>query len=56
MGSVVIDYELITRNFPEGRGTIEMLCVYEILNGRIQKASFAVGERKLDAEVNRVSV
>ena len=55
MGSVVIDYELIVRNFPEGRGTIEMLCVYEILNGRIQKASFAVGERKLDAEANNAT-
>src|SRR4051794_10097046 len=28
MGSFVVDHELITRNFPEGKGTIEMLCVY----------------------------
>ena len=56
MGSVVIDYELITRNFPEGRGTIEMLGVYEILNGRIQKASFAIGERKLDGEANNAKL
>jgi hypothetical protein len=46
MGQIVVDYELITRNFPEGLGTIEMLCVYEVMNGRIKKASFAVGERK----------
>jgi hypothetical protein len=48
MGNIVTDHELITRNFPEGRGTIEMLCVYEVVNGRIQKASFAVGEKRLN--------
>ena len=47
MGNIVVDYELITRNFPEGTGTVEMLCVYEVLNGRIRKASFAIGERKV---------
>jgi len=50
MGNIVVDYELITRNYPERAGTIEMLCVYEVLNGRIRKASFAVGERKLGEE------
>lgn len=50
MGNVVVDHELITRNFPEGRGTVEMLCIYEVMDGRIQKASFAVGERRLGAE------
>jgi putative hydrolase of HD superfamily len=40
---------LITRNFPEGRGTLEMLCVYEVVNGRIQRASFALGEKTLQA-------
>ena len=48
MGNIVTDHELITRNFPEGRGTIEMLCVYEVVNGRIQKASFAIGEKRLN--------
>ena len=49
MENVVVDLEIITRNFPEGRGTIEMLCVYEVENGLIQKASFSVGQPKLDA-------
>ncbi|WP_028536567.1 nuclear transport factor 2 family protein [Paludibacterium yongneupense] len=44
MGSIVVDLELVTRNFPEGRGTIEMLCVYETRDGLIQKASFATGQ------------
>ena len=39
--------ELITRNFPEGLGTVEMLCVYEVVDGRIQRASFATGAKRL---------
>ncbi|STQ89141.1 nuclear transport factor 2 family protein [Iodobacter fluviatilis] len=44
MGPIVVDYERITRNFPEGKGTVEMLCVYEVADGLIQKVSFAFGE------------
>lgn len=40
--NIVIDHELITRNFPEGKGTIEMLCIYHIENGLIQKGQFKV--------------
>ena len=48
MEHVVIDHEIVTRTFPEGVGTVEMLCIYEIVNGRIQKASFAAGKTKLN--------
>ncbi|HEX4330113.1 MAG TPA: nuclear transport factor 2 family protein [Burkholderiales bacterium] len=48
-GNFVTDVEVITRNFPEGKGTIEMLCIYEVADGLIQKASFAFGEKKLAA-------
>lgn len=47
VGAMVVDYELITRNFPEGLGTVEMLCVYEVVGGRIQRASFATGAKRL---------
>jgi hypothetical protein len=47
MGNIVTDLELITRNFEEGKGTLEMLCVYEIVDGRIQRASFASGAKTL---------
>lgn len=47
MDNIVIDFEIITRNFPEGLGTLEMLCVYEVRGGRIQKASFAAGRTAL---------
>jgi hypothetical protein len=43
MGNIVTDLELITRNFPEGLGLLEMLCIYEVVDGRIQRASFAPG-------------
>jgi hypothetical protein len=46
MGNVVVDHERITRNFPEGKGTIEMLCVYEVANNVIQRASFSLGEKE----------
>jgi putative hydrolase of HD superfamily len=46
MGNTVTDLELITRNFPEGVGTIEMLCIYEVCDGRICRASFATGEKR----------
>jgi putative hydrolase of HD superfamily len=49
VGNIVADAELITRNFPEGLGTLEMLCVYEVVDGRIQRASFALGEKTLRA-------
>lgn len=49
VGNVVADVEIITRSFPEGLGTIEMLCVYQVEGGVIQKASFVVGEKKLVA-------
>lgn len=47
LGNVVVDAEEITRNFPEGKGTIEMLCVYEVADGVIVKASFALGSKRL---------
>ena len=47
VGAVVTDAEIITRNFPEGLGTLEMLCIYEIVDGRIQRASFSMGEKRV---------
>ena len=49
VGNTVADAELVTRNFPEGLGTLEMLCIYEVIEGRIRRASFAAGEKALSA-------
>lgn len=49
MAGLVVDLELITRTFPEGRGTVEMLCIYEVVDGRIRRASFATGAKTVHA-------
>ena len=49
VGSVVTDLEVVTRNFPEGLGTVTMLCIYEVDGGQIRKASFVSGEKRLAA-------
>lgn len=48
MGNIVVDHERITRNFPEGRGQLEMICVYEVADGLIQSMTFASSEPTLD--------
>ena len=50
IGNFVTDSEIITRNFPEGLGTLEMLCIYEVAHGFIQQASFALGKKTLRSE------
>lgn len=44
--NVVIDHERVTRNFPEGPGTIEMLCIYLIEQGLIARASFKLFNKR----------
>lgn len=48
IGEFVTDHERVVRNFPEGRGYVEMLCVYEVKDGQIVRASFVVGLQHLD--------
>lgn len=47
MGDWVIDHELIQRNFPQGRGQVELLCSYQVKQGLIVKALFQLGEPEL---------
>ena len=47
IGNIVTDLEVVTRNFPEGKGSVEMLCIYEVVDGRIARASFAAGTTTL---------
>lgn len=54
VGNVITDSELITRNFPEGLGTIEILCIYEVVNGYIQRTSFAAGEKIIYAPTDKI--
>jgi hypothetical protein len=49
MGHIVIDHEIVTRTFPEGAGRLELVCIYEVREGKIQTASFIFGTKSLDA-------
>lgn len=43
VGGLVIDREVVTRNFPEGCGTIDVLGIYELEGGKIKRAWFKQG-------------
>jgi hypothetical protein len=45
--NTVIDHERVTRTFPEGPGTVELVMIYEIQNGKISKAWVIAGAAKL---------
>lgn len=45
--NTVIDHERITRNFPEGLGSVEMLCIYTVENDLIQRGIFKVFNKTL---------
>lgn len=47
MGSFVVDHERVTRSFPEGIGTVELIATYEVLDGRIINAWFLSGPKTL---------
>lgn len=48
-GNLVVDHEVVTRNFPEGRGTVEVVAIYEVRDGKIARAWFKMGARVLEA-------
>jgi hypothetical protein len=43
VGTLVVDHEVVTRTFPEGSGTVDVIAIYEVENGRIAKAWFRMG-------------
>jgi putative hydrolase of HD superfamily len=47
VGNMVVDHETVTRNFPEGRGEIDVVCIYEIENAKIAKAWFKISEPRM---------
>lgn len=47
VGNLVVDHETVTRNFPEGVGEIDVVCLYEVAGGKIAAAWFKMGERRL---------
>lgn len=55
VGNFVMDHERVTRNFPEGRGQVDMLCIYEVQEGLIVKVSFAVAEPVIPGDASSVA-
>lgn len=47
MGQIVIDYEQVTRTFSDGPGTLDVVMIYEVQNGRIAKSWAIPGPRVL---------
>jgi len=50
VGNIVVDQERVTRTFPEGPGEVDVLAIYEIVDGKIAKAWFKVGVPQLDVD------
>ncbi|WP_448951878.1 nuclear transport factor 2 family protein [Labrys neptuniae] len=50
LGTLVVDQETVTRNFPEGLGEIDVIAIYEVTDGRIAKAWFKFGAPRLAAK------
>ncbi len=46
MDNIVVDHEFVTRTFPDGLATVEMICIYEVHAGQITKATFAIGQAR----------
>ncbi|AYG57779.1 nuclear transport factor 2 family protein [Rhizobium jaguaris] len=53
VGNMVVDQEVVTRNFPEGRGEVDVICIYEIENGKIAKAWFKMGLPRLNSPAEK---
>jgi len=49
MGNIVIDHEIVTRNFPEGLGTLELVAIYDVRDGKIQSATVQASNKQLKA-------
>jgi hypothetical protein len=48
-GAIVVDHEKVTRTFPEGPGTVELVMIYEVNAGRIAKAWSIAGAKTVFA-------
>ena len=46
--NIVVDHESVTRSFPDGPGTVEVIAIYEVVEGKIVNAWFKQGQPVLD--------
>jgi hypothetical protein len=50
VANLVVDREVVTRDFPEGRGRVDVIAIYEIAGDRIARAWFKQGVPVLDKQ------
>jgi hypothetical protein len=50
VGNLVVDREIVTRNFPDGRGRVDVIAIYEIDGDKIARAWFKLGTPTVDKE------
>lgn len=51
MGNLVVDQERVTRTFPEGAGTIELIMIYEVRDDRIARAWSIAGTKHVEHDL-----
>jgi len=51
MGNFVFDHEIVTRTFPEGPGTLEVVMIYEVQAGRIARSWSLPGAKTLTRQL-----
>ena len=47
LSNFVVDHETVVRTFPEGEGELDVIAMYEVVDGKIAKAWFKMGARRL---------
>ena len=47
MGNKVVDTERVTRNFPDGKGEVDVVAIYDVQDGKIRKAWFIQGQPRM---------
>jgi hypothetical protein len=51
VANLVVDRETVTRNFPEGRGRVDVIAIYEVKGDRIARAWFKQGTPMLERDL-----
>jgi len=52
VGNLVVDREVVTRNFPEGRGHVDVIAIYQVEGDKIARAWSKLGVPVLDSETS----
>jgi hypothetical protein len=46
-GDMVIDQEVVVRTFPEGKGEVDVISIYQVRDGKIANAWFKIGSPRI---------